>query len=285
MLQFRAQFHESPVSFGFRAFLVLVLGLAVIPAVSAQGSEEFDSYKLRLQGFWVYSSPSGSFQGSSDTVPVDLQKDLSFGSYSTAFGKLDWKFTHKNHLYVGGVPFNSSHQSVLNRTIVFQGQTFEAGTTVQASLSSPLYIFGYQYDVIRRRRGHLGLAVQMNVFNTHASIKAITQVASSGARSTAESASGSLIAPIPVAGPEFRVYLTDSPRLFVEGNVYGMYFFSYGNFVSSYGDIGLTVVKHLSLSIGYQLGSRLVVNNDSSNNRIGLNLTQKGPMAGLELSF
>jgi hypothetical protein len=31
--------------------------------------------------------------------------------------------------------------------------------------------------------------------------------------------------PIPVAGPQFRLYLTDSPRVFVEGNVYGMYLF------------------------------------------------------------
>jgi hypothetical protein len=153
-------------------------------------------------------------------------------------------------------------------------------------LTSPLYIFGYQYDVIRRRRGHLGLAVQMNVFDTQASIKAAAQVVGTGGvRSTAESASGSLIAPIPVAGPEFRLYLTNSPRLFVEGNVYGMYLFGYGNFVSAYADLGVTVVRHLTLNIGYQLGSRLVVNNDNSNNRIGLKLTQQGPMAGFELSF
>jgi len=264
---------------------VAICAVVVIPRSSAQ-TDEFDSYKLRLDGFWIYSYPSGTLQGSSDTVPIDLQTNLSFGSYSTVYGKLDWKFTHKNHLYVGGGPFNSSHQTVLNRTIVFQGQTFEAGATIQASLTSPLYIFGYQYDVIRRRRGHLGLAVQMNVFDTHASIKAAAQViGTGGVRSTAESASGSLIAPIPVAGPEFRLYLTNSPRLFVEGNVYGMYLFGYGNFVSAYADLGVTVVKHLTLNVGYQLGSRLVVNNDSSNNRIGLNLTQEGPMAGFELSF
>jgi hypothetical protein len=261
-----------------------VCAVVVIPRSSAQ-TDEFDSYKLRLEGFWVYSYPSGTLQGSSDTAAVDLQRDLSFGSYSTALGKLDWKFTHKNHLYVGGGPFNSSHQTVLNRTIVFQGQTFEAGSTVQAALNSPYYMFGYQYDVIRRRRGHLGLAVQMNVFDAHASIKGVVLTGGSGGtQSTTASASGSLIAPIPVAGPEFRLYLTDSPRLFVEGNVFGMYFFGYGNFVSAYGDIGVTVVKHLSLNVGYQLGSRLVVNNDS-NNRIGLNLTQQGPMAGLQLSF
>jgi len=125
----------------------------------------------------------------------------------------------------------------------------------------------------------------MNVFDTHASIKAVAQVTGGGARSTTDSAGGSLIVPIPVAGPEFRLCLTKSPRLFVEGNVYGMYFFGYGNFVSAYGDIGVAVVQQLSLNAGYQLGSRLVVNNNSSNNRIGLNLIQQGPMAGLQFSF
>lgn len=69
-------------------------------------------------------------------------------------------------------------------------------------------------------------------------------------------ASGSLVAPIPVAGPQFRVYLTDSRRHLVEGNVYGMYFVGYENFVSTQGVVGLTVNKHLAAKAGYQLGSR-----------------------------
>jgi hypothetical protein len=94
-----------------------------------------------------------------------------------------------------------------------------------------------------------------------------------------------LLAPIPVAGPEYRLYLTNAARLFVEGNVYGMYFFGYGNFVSTADNIGFTITKHLSVNAGYTLGSHLVINNSSSSNRIGLRLTQRGPIAGVELSF
>ena len=60
---------------------------------------------------------------------------------------------------------------------------------------------------------------------------------------------------------------------FVKGNVYGMYLGGYGNFVSTTDTIGVTLTKHLSLNAGYQLGSRLVVDNNSSK-RIGLRLTQ-----------
>jgi hypothetical protein len=257
-------------------FLLLVLPVAL----HAQQSDDFDDYKVRLDTYWFYSNPSGSVQGRSDEVPVDFQKDLGFNGYSTFAVRADWKFTHKNHFYVALSRFNSSRQTILDRTITFRGQTFEAGTSVRSDLHAFLVAPGYQYDIIRRKRGHLGLGVQVDLFNTSAKI---TGAASEGG--AVVSAKGSLLAPIPVAGPDYRIYLTNSPRVFLEGNVYGMYFFGYGNFVSTTDLLGGTLNKHISLSAGYQLGSRLVVNNSASANRIGLRLTQQGAIAGAEFSF
>lgn len=70
----------------------------------------------------------------------------------------------------------------------------------------------------------------------------------------------------------------------MDGNVYGMYLFGYGNFVSSSGALGLTLSKNLSVNAGYQLGSRLEVKSNASD-RIGIRLTQTGAIAGLQLSF
>ena len=80
--------------------LVLLLVIVVVPKLPAQSTEEFDYYHVKLGGFWVYSTPTGTIQGSAttDLGPVDLVKDLNFQPYSTFFGKLDWKFTHKNHI-------------------------------------------------------------------------------------------------------------------------------------------------------------------------------------------
>jgi len=267
--------------------LLVLCVIAFVPKLSAQSTEEFDSYKIRLEGGWMYSTPTGSLQGSAttDIGSIDLEKDLHFQPYSTFFGKLDWKFTHKNHFYVFGTRLTSSQETVLGRTITFDGQTFVAGLTTQSTLDSPVYGIGYQYDIIRRRRGHLGLGVQVNVFDTSASIRAAAQITADGVHHAAISASDSLVAPIPVAGPEFRWYLTDSPRLFVRGQVYGMYFFGYGNYVSAAGELGYSINGHLNIKAGYQLGNRLVVNRDTSTNRIGLNLTEKGPIVGLEVHF
>ena len=68
-------------------------------------------------------------------------------------------------------------------------------------------------------------------------------------------------------------------------SAFAAYFFGYGNYVSAWGSLGFTINRHVSVNAGYQLGSRLVVNRDTSTNRIGLNLTEKGPAAGMEFSF
>jgi len=121
------------------AFSLLVLCAIAVPKLAAQSTEEFDSYKLRLAGDWVYSTPTGTFQGSADTDKgaIDLTADLHFNSYSTLWAGLDWKFTHKNHIYVFGSRLTSSNETVLNRTIILAGKTFDAGLTVQGKLDSP----------------------------------------------------------------------------------------------------------------------------------------------------
>jgi len=50
--------------------------VAAAPALHAQRDDEFDSYRVRLEGFWVYSTPSGTLQGSADSGTIDLTKDF-----------------------------------------------------------------------------------------------------------------------------------------------------------------------------------------------------------------
>lgn len=281
MLSLR-QYRDSRTFFRFIPVAQLFLFLFAPAAVRAQQHEDFDEYKVRLEAYMFYSNPSGSIQGASDTVPVDLQKNLGFNSYATFTGKVDWKLSHKNHLYVWISPFYTSRQTTIATTFTFKGQVFDAGLVSNSYLHSFLVAPGYQYDIIRRKRGHLGIGVQVDIFNTNAKISATGTL---NGQQTTVTASASLLAPIPVAGPQFRLYLTDSPRVFVEGGAYGMYLFGYGDFVSSAGSLGVTLNKHFSLTAGYQLGSRLIVNNSSSSNRIGLNLTQQGAIAGIQYAF
>ncbi len=263
--------------------LLPLLLLVAVADVHAEEQTDFDAYTLRFDGFWFYSQPSGTFHGSGSQGLFDLQADVSFNSYSTGGGRAEWKFTHKNHVYLEALPVDQSKQAVLNQTVVFQGATFGAGSSASGRLESYLLAPGYQYDIIRRRRGHLGIAAQLDLFYVKGTLKAAAQSVN-GTQFTAQASSATLRAPLPVAGPDFRFYLIpNSSRLFVCGNLLGMYFFGYGNFVSSTGNIGFTVNRHLNFQGGYQLSSRFDIK--SKTDRIGLDLTQRGAVAGLEVSF
>ncbi len=267
------------------SLLAFTLGVST---AQGQNAEDFDQYKLRVDTDWFHVDPSGVLRSSTNGTndvnnPIDLKRDLAFGSYSTFSGKVDWHFKRKMHLYVEVAPFNTSRQRVLDRSFTFQGQTFHAGATTATSLNTFYVAPGFQYDFIRRKRGHLGLAAQFDLFHTTAKLEAAGQVTGSGEQQGAVSAKGSLNSPIPVLGPEFRYYLTKTPKLFVEGNLMGMYLFGYGNFVSSGGSVGFNLSRHFAATAGYTLASHLTVN--TSRDRIGLQVSDKGAIVGLQTSF
>jgi hypothetical protein len=265
--------------------LVLLALLAAAPAAHAAGDEkdEFDSYKLRFVLFWFNSHPSGTFTSAGQTGLLDLSKDVGFNSYSTFSVKMDLKFTHKNHLYFIATDFDQSKSVVLDRTINFQGQTFNVNSTATGNLSTLLLVPGYQYDFIRRRQFILGVQVQLDILDVSGSLNTNSQV-NNGIPQPAAFSSGSIRAPLPVAGPTVRWYIIpDHGVLFVDANILGMYFFGYGNFVSSMGTVGLRFGRNFAIRGGYQLGSRFDINTKA--NRLGVSLSQKGAIAGLEFSF
>ena len=252
------------------------------PAFAQGGEGDAEQYAVRVSAFWFHSSPGVTLQAAGNGGFIQFNHDFAFNDYSTFMGKLDWKFTRKNHLYFSSAPFNQSNQVVLNRTITFRGQTYAVGATSRGQLEAVLYAPGYQYDILRGKWGHLGIAAQLNIFRTTGKISAAAQVTGAGIQQAAASSSASLLAPIPVGGPEFRIYLLKS-RLFVNGQGFGMYLFGYGNYFSTTDYLGVAVTRFMSINAGYAIGSHLRVNNSA--NRVGLDLVQKGPLVGLEASF
>jgi hypothetical protein len=101
---------------------VLFASLSAAAFSQTTEKEDFDAYKLRIDAGWYYSNPTGSIQGASDTGSIDLNKDLGFSSYPTFSGKVDWKFTRKNHFYVTIIPLNTSRQTVLTGRLLFRGR-------------------------------------------------------------------------------------------------------------------------------------------------------------------
>ncbi|HET7872330.1 MAG TPA: hypothetical protein VFL42_07440, partial [Terriglobales bacterium] len=192
-------------------------------------------------------------------------------------------FTHKNHLYFGASDFDRTLTVRIARPVTFQGQTFNINSLTSGNLSALILIPGYQYDFIRRKQITFSVQAQLNIYDVSGSLNAAAQV-NNGVPQTASAASGTIRAPLPVAGPRIRWYfIPNSGRLFVDANVLGMYLFGYGNYASSLGTLGFAFNRNVAIRGGYSLGSRAEIK--TKTNRLGLTLSQTGAVAGLEFSF
>ena len=261
--------------------LFLVLSATPVRA-SAGDDDEFDNAKHKLQlNAWV-SLPSGYFNGTNKEGYFDIQRDFGFGNYVTFNGGWDWRFKRKHHLLFSTSPVGFSRTTTLHRTIEWQGQIFDVGGSVQTTIRSLVFTPGYQWDLLRRRTIWVGLLVNVNLVYTDAKLKATETLTGSGGSTTATTqADGSLFSPLPAVGPDFRWYpISSSRRLYLEGGMTGMSFFGYGNFVSANAVLGFPISHHWDASAGYLMGSRFKIYGSSDN--IGIRLTQKGPLFGIE---
>lgn len=260
--------------------MAVFLCLATMPIARAAEDDDLDVYKWRVTASWWFSHPTGSFTGKANSGTFDLNRDFRFGNYSTFSGTADWRFKRKHHLLFGASPVNSSRSVTLNRTIEFQGVTYNVGTKVSTNIRSLAFPLGYQYDIIRRNRIILSFATQVYLVHTRASLSGTVTV---NGQTQARTASGSIFAPLPVLGPRVRWYPMHSGRLAVDGLFQGMSFFGYGNFLTARGTGDISLSRHWRLNLGYQMAERLRI--DTGTNSIGIKLTQKGPIAGFEASW
>jgi hypothetical protein len=264
---------------GRKTILLLCLFCSTLPFVRAN-AQDLDDYKWRGTAYWWFSEPSGYFNSAGETGRFDLQKDFSFSYYSTFSGGLDWHFKRKHHLLFGISPVSQSHSVTLARTITYQGETYNVGTRASADLQALSFSPGYQWDFIHRDRGYIALGVLLYLLDTKGSVTGTVVV---NGQPVIRNSSASFFAPLPVIGPHARWYPLASGRLALDGFVQGMYFGGYGDFISTRAAVSVAVAHHWMISAGYQLGTRLSIHGGS--NQLGIRLTQKGPVVGIEGSW
>jgi hypothetical protein len=260
-----------------KALVIALLMLVALPLARAQGAGDLDNYKWRVEGSWWFSHPSGYFGLQGGSNYFDVNKDFGFGSYSTFTGKVDWRFGRKHHFLLNVTPNWNSRTAIINRQIIFEGQTYPIDAQVTASVNTLNVAPGYQYDILKRDHGLLGLEVDFNLIDTTGKLSATVNGQS-------VSGSKSFLAPLPSVGPVFRWYpLRDSNRLAFDGSVRGMPFFGYGNFLTARANVAVGLTNHLGIRAGYEMGSRLSIHGTSD--QIAIKFTHRGPTAGLEYSW
>jgi hypothetical protein len=269
-------------------FLLLLVAFGILPTLHAKDKKtppaDGDPYKVRIDADWWYDNPSVSIKGNGtvNEQPIDFDKTFGFSSISTYDVQADWHFTRRQHFLFVVTQYSESKSKTLAGDVTFRGVTYTGGTTANANLKAQTFAPGYEFDLIRNERGHLGIIGQFNLEDISAKINGTGFIVDSSGNQVngTYATSGSVLAPIPVFGPEAKyLFIKGSNKYYVDGFVKGMYFFGYGNFVSTRGTVGANVWKGLDVVGGYQMGSRLAVHGTAS--RLDIRFTQQGPILGL----
>ena len=252
------------------AFLFLcAVPFAGLAGDQSSSSESPESFRLEITGAGWLVNPSGTIQSSG--TPVDLINDLGAQqNQPTFYGQLVFKPGRKHRIVFEGTPFRINGYNTVNRSITYNGQSFNISQTLQSSAQINYFFGGYQYDVVSGPRGHLGFSVGAAYMNATGTIQALQ---------TSTVASKSETLGLPLAGADFRLFPIPGHRIIeLEGGVRGMGAGSYGHYLEASGNGGVCFGP-IAVLAGYRQVNALFQNNNGTS---GVNVHLKGPIFSMQ---
>ena len=118
-----------------KVLLAVAIFLAAL-AGPAHANDDLDNYKWRIEANWWFSHPYGYFGLQNSNNYFNVNRDFGFGSYNTFTGTIDYHFRHKHHFLLNVTPNNNSRSVTFNRTIVFDGVTYDLGAQGSARIKT-----------------------------------------------------------------------------------------------------------------------------------------------------
>jgi hypothetical protein len=197
------------------------------------------------------------------------------------FGILDKSFPHfrlalgRSHKFrLSHAKFSYDPETVIQRTLTFQGRTFMLNTPASADIKWDLWTFGYEWDFVSNERGFVGIVTDLKYNKIKASIDS-PALGSPAATDTT--------APVPTIGVAGRSYI--GSILSVGGEYTGLKVGS-GDFDVKFTDFDLnaTIVPSQRIGIGAQVGYRSVVADYVVDEDTG-DLKMQGPYFGIVARF
>jgi len=174
-----------------------------------------------------------------------------------------------NRLLVEGTPYRLDGTTTLTRTFTFSGKTYTVSTPITSHAEINEAFFGYQYDVLSRSGGHVGIQVGAAYFNASGTVS----------NPTTGSASDSITIGLPLLGAEGRVFLVPN-RVNINGQVKGMSFGSYGKYVETEFNLGVSPLKYLTIQASYRFVDIDI--HESTGSRV-VNPRFSGPVFSIQL--
>jgi hypothetical protein len=208
---------------------IVIASLIASAGLLAQ-TRDPEASKLEITGSWWSIDSSGTIRANGS--PIDLKSDLGVVQQQSTFtGKLVAKPSRRHKLVIEGTPVRLDGAMNLSKSITYQGRTYSINDHVTSKADLNYFYGGYQFDLISRPEGHLGLEAGGAYLNATGSL-------TSQAANTTESKTETI--GLPLAGAEFRFFPVHK-RFDVEvnGEIKGMKFGSYGHYLQASASAGI----------------------------------------------
>jgi hypothetical protein len=242
---------------------------------SANGDDP-EGFRVEITGSaWLVDS-SGTIQAGTAllaSTAINLVSDLGVHQQEpTFYGRFIAKPGRKHRIVLEGTPIRLQGTNTVMRTVIYRGQTFTLGQTLQSSADVNYFFAGYQYDVISRPAGHLGFSVGGAYLNATGTIVGVQ----SGLAATKSETVG-----LPLAGVEARAYLIPRRKLLeIDGGVRGMAFGSYGHYIEGTVNGGIALGP-LTFQAGYRAETADLHSTSDGGN--GVNVRLHGPIFSVQV--
>ena len=141
-------------------FLASAVANAQTPDAAVSSDEGSEAYHVEIAlGLWNASPDVVISSGTLgiDASDIDFVGDLGLIRKRLPQLRVVLKAAQRHKVRIGFVPTSYEAQRTLRRTISFANTSFNIGIPVNASLSFPTWYFGYEYDLISRDRGFVGV--------------------------------------------------------------------------------------------------------------------------------
>jgi hypothetical protein len=238
------------------AFALAVLALAVPTTARAQynapplsGLAIGERYHVELGGtIWnptlFGTISSGQFGIAGDNL--DLITDLGFEQTTFTDLRVVVRPARKHRLRLQYTPIAYTADSTLHRKIVFNGQNFEINLPITSEFDWKILRFGYEYDMVYRDRGFVGVLLEGRYTNFQASLAAAGRLEYTSAK-----------APLPALGLVGRGYVLPNVALNFEVSGFKMPG-SIQKYQANYFDWDIHGTVNLTNNVGVQVGWRRV---------------------------
>lgn len=152
----------------------LLMGASALGCLPAAAEAQYKPYRVsepatgeryHVEASAVFWSPTAEIRVASEGLgipgsDIDLVADLALTDRRFREFRVVLRPGQKHKFRFHYLPMKYEASTVLKTTIVFNGIRYDIGLPVEATLDWKAYRFAYEYDLISRNRGYLGIVLE-----------------------------------------------------------------------------------------------------------------------------